>query len=429
MKGITSRILKWTALGLLIRVLVMPFTMHGQDSLFINYFPMLFVTNGIWDAYGFINGNFPNFPYTYYGPMVFIIMSVANFIIIKVFNPVYLVEMLKLASPMFFQHFTASDYAQVFLQHFPRQELFKNLFLVKAPYLVFDFLIAGILLKLARTSEKALASYKLWMLNLVVIYSAYAVGGFDVIPAFFIIAAVYAAIRKRPFLCVILLSFGGATKLFPFVFILPTCLLLGENWKDRIKLILTAVLAAVIPYIPFYLSSGGAVFRTFMLVVMRYSGVAHWIMMGLFAGVYVVICVNAFNDSKNRAPESKVLFYYLAIGLVFYAAIPISFRYFVFVTPLLALLMPYNKKFAVFTLTLIIMLAFLRLPYRTLQAGLLAPVNPGYFTGLPTAQEIIGRFANIEFIYKVLARALALCFLIAAWWSWRIGQKVEETYT
>ena len=86
----TRQIIKWTSIGLAIRLIIMPFTMHGQDLVFLNYFPFIFIKEGIWDPYTYISANFPGFPYTYYGPVLFIVMSVANFIVIKLFNPVSL---------------------------------------------------------------------------------------------------------------------------------------------------------------------------------------------------------------------------------------------------------------------------------------------------------------------------------------------------
>ena len=64
----------------------MPFTMHGQDLVFTNYFPFVFVEEGIWDPYRFISANFQDLKVTYYGPVLFFIMSAANFIFIKLFE-------------------------------------------------------------------------------------------------------------------------------------------------------------------------------------------------------------------------------------------------------------------------------------------------------------------------------------------------------
>lgn len=400
----------------------MPFTMHGQDIVFINYFPMMFVEKGIWDPYGFINANFTHFPATYYGPVLFGIMSIANFILIKLFTSTSLVALLELSSTMMGKHFTTIDYVYAF----SKLNLFRNLFLMKSSYLIFDFLIAGILLKLATTKESGLSAYKLWMLNIVVLQSVYAVGGAYLIPALFIITALYAARQKRPYLSVILLSMGGATKLFPYILILPASLLLGDDWKKRFSLLFTAGITTLLIYLSFYLSSADSIFGFFMLSEnVQYTGMARWILTGIFVALYSFVSVKATKDSKTPEPERKLLYYFIVVMFLGYAATPTRFRYFIFASPLLALIIPQHKKFGIFTLSIVLMLAFAWLTERDLQLGLFAPLNPEYFLKIPTIQEIIARYINIEIIYKVMVRVLLLSFFVSAWWVWRIKAEKE----
>ena len=426
MKGPVLQIIKWTGIGLLIRLLIMPFTMHGQDLVFINYFPMAFVEKGIWDPYGFISADFAHFPATYYGPVSFIIMSISNFITIKVFNSPSLVAMLELSSAMIGRAFSTIDYVRAFSGF----NLYKNLFLMKSPYLVFDFAIGAILLKLAASGKQPLQAYKLWMLNAVVLQSVYAVGGAYLIPAFFVIVALYAALKKRPYFSIVLLSLGGATKLFPYFLIMPACLLLGNNWRKRASLLISGGLVTVLVYLPFYLSSGNSVLGFFISSGnVQYSGVARWLLPGLFLILYSLISLKAKEDSMKEEPARKLLYYFAIVMFLSYAAFPVRFRYFVFITPLLALIVPQYRKFGIFTASIIMALAFQWLPYRDLQLGLFAPINAEYFLGFPTIQEVIGRYVNIEIIYKITARALVLSFLAGAWWIWQIKLTREQART
>lgn len=426
MKGPVLQIIKWTGIGLLIRLLIMPFTMHGQDLAFINYFPMAFVEKGIWDPYGFISADFAHFPATYYGPVSFIIMSISNFITIKVFNSPSLVAMLELSSAMIGRAFSTIDYVRAFSGF----NLYKNLFLMKSPYLVFDFAIGAILLKLAASGKQPLQAYKLWMLNAVVLQSVYAVGGAYLIPAFFVIVALYAALKKRPYFSIVLLSLGGATKLFPYFLIMPACLLLGNNWRKRASLLISGGLVTVLVYLPFYLSSGNSVLGFFISSGnVQYSGVARWLLPGLFLILYSLISLKAKEDSMKEEPARKLLYYFAIVMFLSYAAFPVRFRYFVFITPLLALIVPQYRKFGIFTASIIMALAFQWLPHRDLQLGLFAPINAEYFLGFPTIQEVIGRYVNIEIIYKITARALVLSFLAGAWWIWQIKLTREQART
>jgi len=424
-RNFRMQILKWTCIGLALRLILMPFTMHGRDLVLVNYFPMMFVEAGIWDPYGFMAKQFSSYnlglggnPLTYWGPFLFTIMSIANFIFIKLLNVTSLVKLLEVGSTIMFAEGMKTVH---YVNAFSNLELFKNLFLMKVPYLIFDFSIGAILLTLARSQKMALVSYAIWMLNVVVLHSVYAVGQFDVIVAFFIIAALYAAVQKRPYLSIIMLSLGGATKLTPYLLILPTCLLLGNSWRERFKLLFVGAGVSILTYLPFYLSSGKAVFGFFkMSGTIAYPGNARWILLAIFAVLYLTMFIYAIRDSKFPNPEGKLLYYFTVVMFLIYTTTPIRFRFFVCITPLLALIIPQYKRFGVFTLFVISVLAFSWLTDRDLQFGLFAPLNPVYFLNIPTIQEVIARVVNIEIIYKITARVLLLSFFIGAWWVWNI---------
>lgn len=416
--NLIRQIIKWTLVGLLLRFVLMPFTMHGQDLVFINYFPMMFVEKGIWDPYGFITSNSQYFRTTYYAPVLFFVMSIANFVIIKLFNPTTLITILELSGRMMSKGLTTIDYVHAF----SNLDLFKNLFLMKSPYLVFDFVIGWMLLKLALSKDLALKSYKLWMLNIVVLHSAYMIGQADLIPAFFIMTALYAAMVKRPYLSVILLCLGGATKLFPYILVLPACLLLGEGWKKKFSLMFTAAATTVFSYLPFYLSSGNSVFTFFIASQdAQYAGITKWILPVMFIALYSFVCISTARDSRKPNPEANLIYYFAIVMFLGYLTFPAKLRYFVYITPVLALIIPKHKKFGMFILLVILMIMFQSLTRRAVQLGLFAPLNPAYFLSLPTLQEIMGRFVNIEICYKVVARILLLSFLTGAWWIWRIS--------
>ncbi|PIQ89359.1 MAG: hypothetical protein COV72_03455, partial [Candidatus Omnitrophica bacterium CG11_big_fil_rev_8_21_14_0_20_42_13] len=374
MSRFKMQILVWSLVGLALRLIAMPFTMHGQDLFVIHYFPMLWVTQGVWDPYGFINANLPHFLYTYYGPVLFFIFAAANFIFIKLFHAAFLVSMLTAAGSMMYSGYQTADYVKLFAGG----GLFKDLFIMKLPYLCFDIMIAVILLGLIRLKKAPVASYILWMLNIVLLHSAYAVGQADIIPALFVMAALFAIINKRPYLGIVSLSLGGATKLFPYILILPMCFLLGGSLKKRAALIFTAAAISMLIYLPFFLSSGKAVLR-FLLYSegLGYPGAAKTVLAVICFIAYIVILIKALKDASGPEPAALALYYMAVSMFIAYAMAPLRFRYFVIATPLLSLIIPGNKRFGLFIGFFITVLAFLWLGERDLQLGLLAPVSLG----------------------------------------------------
>lgn len=412
------QILVLAGLGLAIRLALMPFTMHGQDLQFINYFPMLFVTQGIWDPYRFGSLYLPDC-FIYYGPAIFLIMSLVNFIYIKVLGLAFITSFLVKTGSMLCAGMVTSD----FVRAFACGTLYKVLFFLKLPYLIFDILIAWILLRITRDDPvKSVKTCALWVFNVVLLHSSYACGQFEVIAAFFVIAALYAALKDRPYLCLVLLGAGGAVKTFPYILVLPAALLLGSTWKKRFLLVLAAGLVSAVFYLPFIFSSGNLIFSSLMLG-RYYSGAAKWILLAMFALLYCLLLGAAMRDSKGVEPQKKLVFYFLTAGFLVFAATPIGFRYFVFITPLLALVMPGRRKFSLLVIFAVMLLAFLMLSPRSLQFGLFTPLSPDYFDGLPALEELIGRFVNMGIVYKIGAKLMVLVFFACAWWAWQIKNK------
>jgi len=261
------------------------------------------------------------------------------------------------------------------------------------------------------------------MLNIAVLYAGYAIGGFDVIVAFFILSALWAAFKKRPYLAVILLSLGGGVKLLPYVLILPTALLLGRNWRERTSLLLTAATATILVYLPFCLFSMDSITGFFVLPkVVAYSGIAGLILPGIFAVLYLIISLNAIKDSGEKS-EEKLLYYMTTIMFLTFTVMPTRIRYFVSITPLLALIIPKHKKFGWWVLSILFVMFFLYAHTRDAQLGLLVPLGEN-FLNIPSFQETLSRFIDIDIAYRILARVLPLMFFTSAWWIWRLKPRI-----
>ncbi len=210
--------------------------------------------------------------------------------------------------------------------------------------------------------------------------------------------------------------------LFTYVLILPISLLLGNDWKKRFSLLFTGLAATLLLYLPYYLSSGNSVFELFRASqAAQYAGITKWILPVMFIALYSFVCISTARDSRKPNPEANLIYYFAIVMFLGYLAFPAKLRYFVYITPVLALIIPKRKKFGMFILLVILMIMFQSLTRRAVQLGLFAPLNPAYFLNLPTLQEIMGRFVNIEICYKVVARILLLTFLAGAWWIWRIS--------
>jgi len=188
--------LKWIVIGLLLRLIFMSITLHG-DLLHMNWTAYFLTYRGY-----LIPGEMHHPPLLYYTISFFQLL----------FKPVM---------PLY------ADGLRPAISWTQGPHVFWYLFLLKSYYLIFDLGVAFLLIRLIKGGKKKLLAFKLWMLNPVVIFTSYFQGQFDVVPTFFVVLSLYYIVKNKlagSFFC---LGIGAALKNFPFFFLLPAIILLG----------------------------------------------------------------------------------------------------------------------------------------------------------------------------------------------------------
>lgn len=227
-------ILKWTLIGLTLRLILMPFTVHS-DLAATDFGAYLISQKGkIIDFYDYKTNsvvfNYPPLAYLLPGAFMWALSPLYDF-----------------SSNLEFT--SGSENA------FRTSAMYKNLFLLKFPYLIFDFLLAYFLFLLFKENGERV--FRLWMINPFTLYATFAMGQLDVMPTLCVISAILLFREKRSILVPVLLGLGGAFKLFPLLFLPVFALLADKNfWKFARTLVIGGMtyLAAIGPYLLF--SSG-----------------------------------------------------------------------------------------------------------------------------------------------------------------------------
>lgn len=228
-------ILKLFILGLIIRIIFMPLTSHG-DLLLISW-ESHYIPLGHFNIYQFFYDNYPKINYNgdvAYLPPIYYIMGIWESILA-------LLGLLDIQN----WHNLRSLYNSP-----------SALFLLKMVYLPFDILAGYFLLKLVDEKDKYLA-FALWMINPVVIYVTYIWGQIDVIPAFFMILALYYAKNSAVFkgdssidnyaaLSVLALGVSACFKNFQ-LFLIPVFIIILSG-KDIVRFIKLGTVG-IAPYI------------------------------------------------------------------------------------------------------------------------------------------------------------------------------------
>lgn len=186
--------------AVLLRVLIMPFLFHiDLKSL---YFYASLLQDGVLNIYGYMKDNKGLLSYN----QVFVYPP-----------PVYFLQgiWLIIASPFLGSGFYGwiNDWG---VGNYSSDFLFRYLFILKIPNLIFDILIGILLFKIVDAEYKSRVLI-LWFFNPLTLYINYGLANFDIIPATWVLLSLYFYQKKKLLKSGISLGFATAFKVFPFI--------------------------------------------------------------------------------------------------------------------------------------------------------------------------------------------------------------------
>lgn len=410
-------LIKWILIGLVLRLILMPFTIHsdirafdfgaflisqkGQFLTFYDYFASLDKTNPLINIYSLDFFIYPPLAYLTPALFMFILSPFYNFSA----NAVFLGDMTKI---------------------FQTTEIFKIAFLLKFPYLLFDFLVAFLLLKIFKA--KGLQAFKIWMFNPVTLYATFAMGQFDIIPILLIVAGIFFALKDKKWLTVIMLGIGGAYKMFPLLFLPIFVLLLDKNFWIRLKLLVVGLLPyllVITPYFlfsPIYRQAAFLASQTEKMFFMKLplSGAEY---LSVFLVGYFLLLIIA---ARVKFQKDNFWRFGLVLMLLFFSVTHYHPQWFLWLTPFLVWLwLTYKEKdrsliILLFGCWLLLTLFF----ENSLHIGLFSPVWPESLN-VRGLTELVSRFYD-PFLIKSLIRSLFAA--IALFLSFRLfSERTKST--
>lgn len=378
-------------LAFALRLILMPISAHS-DLFFINAFPNLLITQNVFDIYSYFGQNLADRQYNYYPPLTYYTFGFFQFIY-QFFSQSFSMWMTSLYE-LYAGNF--SGQADDFIKAAPNPHLYRDIFLAKIPYLLFDIAAVVVILKTVKKRLLQRSAVLIWLFNPISLYSVYMMGQFEIIPAFFVLLG-FLLMRKKIYWGFLLLGIAAAYKNYAFLFILPTLLIYSESWKKRP--ILLAI--SITPYFIFLLptliaNTKEAVFALLPKVYLHYrKPLEGWplysqtIKYALLAISYLMILFLAYL-LKIKDKWRFALGLGLTSLLLVYALAPrISFHYLLWATPLILLYFKNQKTALVLIIIQAVSLASYKLLANHLQAGLFAPINPDLFSRISTINGLI----------------------------------------
>jgi len=401
-----------------IKFLLMPISAHS-DLLAINMFPAL-IREGILDIYSYIQSS--NNPKIYfYHPIVYFFIGFFQFFY-SFFSNTFSSWMSDLR--LVYLNSITSKSTDYFI-YTNNTGLFKDLFLMKIPYLIFDIFSLMLICKFIKLKLISKGNIILWLVNPILIYSAYIFGQFDVIICFFIFLGYIYLYKKKIYQASLIWGIAGAFKIYPFIFVLPMALIYAKTIKNFFVILTISLLPFVIFLIPSLISNPElAIYSSTVgnlnLYSKKISGWEHFsslIKLTIFAFSYLIILISSIVlkvQNKWRLALGINLITLLMFYTLFYRT---HFHYLLWASPLIILWFKQAKISSTIIILLTLSFASYKILANQLQLGLFEPINPEYFSSLPTFNEVINRFIP----YRIVSTFGFIAFsLISLWIAVRV---------
>ena len=327
-------------LGLIVRLLLMPFTFHS-DLWAISFSQNLFIFKGVTNIYEYLV-NLPatsdlvvNYGRNFftYPPLAYYTLGVFGLILKPLFNADFF-----------------KNLAGILPNVLNDSRLYWHLFVTKLPYLVFDFGILWLLTNIFNEEKKKVLVAILWIFNPLALYTSYMVGQFDIIPVFFTVLSLLLVKKNRLGWAAFALGVGGAYKMFPLFFVPFVAIKGAKSLISRIKLFVLGLAPYVLSILPFL---GSVAFRQNVLfsnqsqkmlfAKLPVSGAEY---LSIFVVIYVFLVV------LSNFKKIELWKWFLSVMLLFFSATHYHPQWFLWLTPFLIIFWVEYQNLKIFPIIL-----------------------------------------------------------------------------
>lgn len=282
------------------------------------------------------------------------------------------------------------------------------LLILKLPYFITDLLLlAGILVLVPKNRKKIVAI--IWLFNPLTLYSIYAIGQFDSLPALCTIGALIAFKRRRLFYVGVLLGIAASIKTYP-ILLVPLFMISTRSITSGLKIAVWAFISWLIPMIP-YLSSQAFVSTVFNSslgsLLFAISFKIFNFNFPLFIPFYCLILLIIIKFGKSALVWS--CFVVTLSMLIFTTFHP---QWIIWSAPFLLFFISKSKLITLITIfiSLLLLLITILTPDQYLGFAILSPLNPNILT-IPPISNYIPQSAQIQNLSR-LALGLATLLII-----------------
>ena len=386
--------------ALLIRIFLMPVSVHS-DLFSISVFPPLLFKEGVVDIFSYVRANINQANFQYYPPLTYFTLAAFHFTY-PIFSDSFIDWMHQIR---ILEAEGIEGQAYYYITNAPNPYIFRDIFLAKFPYLVFDIGAVFVLIKFLKKNLVSKYAIIIWLLNPILLYGVYIFGQLEAIPIFFILLG-FLLLLKNPYSAVFFLGIAAAYKNYAFIFTLPVILIYGDSLKKKLILLAISALPSLVFIVPTVLNNiNEAIFaltpKSFFYYKRELAGWALYSQILRYSATLVAYSFTLFLAKSLRLKNK----FALSVGLCLCAMLLLitlaprtHFHYLLWFTPLLFLWFKRVKTIIIVILVQTLSFASYKILAPHLQLGLLAPLDPAYFASLSTFNAIIEQYIPYRII-------------------------------
>ena len=313
--------------------------------------------------------------------------------------------------------------------------VFRTLFLFKIPYLIFDLGCSFLFLFILRERKKGLAAFKFWMINPVVIFSAFIFSRYEPIVIFFILLSLYYAKNNLSAKALFSLGIAVIVRSYPLMLLPFFVIIIGKTSWERLKLAFWGLLPLGIMTVISRLFQGASEIGVWAnmphsnyLMGLRWSMRSSYdVIFVFFMGYTILFLYTYFRTNHSFAHLWKIN---LILLLFFFATCFFHPHYFMWLIPFLALQVVEDKRFiGLFAIQILGWIVYTFQWKEALAGYLFVPLDYSYFTSLRSPFEIIGQYysaANFIGIFRSILSGVSFWMIYLLFKEFSLARRKER---
>lgn len=318
---------------------------------------------------------------------------------------------------------------QGWLDFVSQPKVFRTLFLLKLPYLLFDLGCAFLLLRLGSNRASSRRMFTFWWLNPILIFAVYVFGRYEVVALFFIILSLYWIKKEKQIWGLLAIGLAIAIRYYALLLLPIWVFSTRTRWKDRIIGLMIGLAPWFVVNVIGWIMVGSIEGISLSnlphdnyLLSMKFQ-IADWDNVYIFPLAYFLLLLHQLYNREDGM-QSMVKYGLIAFLLLFATAYSgQSPHYWTWFLPLLTIAVAeksYLLPLHVAQIVCLVVYSFIG--GRSTAGYLFAPISPELFWSLPSPVEVLARFVSPEIAISLFRTAFSA---LSLWMAYLVFRRIK----